>query len=70
MNKYKLHSLITSAKTILEDENSKKEDFKKIFQIMADELKDPFASQIDEFLADKSKKEAEKNSLPSEPIIQ
>jgi len=61
MNKFKIHTLISSAKSILEEDNPKTEDIRKIFQIIANELKDPFASSIDEFLEEKSKKENKEN---------
>jgi len=56
MNKYKLHTLINSAKSILEDDNAKSGDLRKIFQIIANEIQDPFASSIDEFLMEKESK--------------
>lgn len=68
MNKFKIHALINSAKSILEEDSPKTEDIKKIFQIIANELKDPFASSIDEFLEDKNKKENKESDDTEKPV--
>ena len=62
MNKYKLHTLINSAKSILEDDNVRPNDLKKIIQIIANEIQDPFASSIDEYLVEKQSKESKEGT--------
>ena len=54
MNKYKLHKLLSNMVDGIERD---KLGVKAVMQILATELKDPFASEIDEFLIEKAEKQ-------------
>ena len=54
MNKYKLHKLLSNMVDGMERDQL---DVKVVLKILAEEIKDPFASQIDEYLVEKSSKD-------------
>jgi len=65
MNRYLTHSI---AKTIIRciENNGTDAKLAKLMEVLAEELKDPFSSSIDEFLIDKQKKESGEDKKDSE----